>query len=139
MYTTRQKITAKLPDRFLVEALDDDNDGEEDTGLLDTIIANADEEIDSYLLARYAAPFADAPALVGSASLTLVLEALYFRRGLSGDSNPWVKPAAEIRARLKRIAAGDEPLVAGREKAQAGVVVVTEPARTHSTSGRLLA
>lgn len=139
MYTTRQKITAKLPDRFLVEALDDDNDGEEDAGLLDTIIANADEEIDSYLLTRYASPFADAPALLATASLTLVLEVLYTRRGIPTDGNPWVKPAADIRARLKRIASGDEPLVAGREKAEAGVVVVTEPARTHSSSGRLLA
>lgn len=138
-YTTRQKITAKLPDRFLVEALDDDADGEEDEGLLDTIIANADEEIDGYLQGRYTLPLTPTPGLLLTASLILTLEALYFRRGVDADKNPYRNRASEIRARLRRIADGDEQLLAGTEKAEPGAVAITEPARTHSTGNRLLA
>lgn len=139
MYTSRAAITAKLPEHFLLEALDDDADGVEDTGLLDTIVANAEREIDSYLEGRYTLPLSPTPALLGTASLVLVLEALYFRRGVDPDKNPWRNRASEIRARLRRILSGEESLIAGTEKAEPGAIAITEPARTHSASNRLLA
>jgi hypothetical protein len=79
------------------------------------------------------------PATVATASLILVLEALHARRGFDAETNPYRNRASEIRARLRRIAAGEETLIAGTEKAEPGVVVVTEPARTHSNTNRLLA
>lgn len=139
MYTSRQQITAKLPDRFLVEALDDDADGEEDSGVLDTIIGIVDAEIDGYLEGRYTLPLNPTPALLGTASLNLVLEQLYFRRGVDPDKNPYRNRASELRARLRRIASGEESLIAGTEKAEPGAISITEPARTHSQGNRLLA
>lgn len=138
-YTSRGAIVAKLPDRYVVEALDDDGDGEEDAGLLDTIIATGDTEIDGYLEGRYQLPLSPTPAKLATASLVIALEAIYYRRGLSREDNPWANRASEIRASLRRIQAGEENLFAGTEKAEAGVVVVAEPARTHSNSNRLLA
>lgn len=138
-YTTRAAITAKLPESFLVEALDDDNDGVEDAGLLDQIITDATVEIDGYLEGRYTLPITPAPALLRTACLTIVLADLYARRGVADEANPWKKPATALRTRLERIAKGEIPLVARVEKADAAVTVVTEPARTHSASGGLLA
>jgi len=138
-YIDRASVIAKLPDRFLVEALDDDGDGEEDAGLFDGILANAEREIDGYVEGRYALPLSPVPAFLGTAALVLVLEALYYRRGFDGETNPWRNRASETRARLRRIASGEETLVAGTEKAAPGITAITEPARTHSKGGRLLA
>ncbi len=138
-YTTRELISTKLPDQFLVEALDDDGDGEEEAGLLDDIISVADTEIDGYLQGRYRLPLSPVPALLATCSLVLVLETLYFRRGFDAEKNPWRNRASELRARLRRIAAGEEALVVGSEKATPSAIVVAEPARTHSRAGRLMA
>lgn len=138
-YTTRAAVVAKLPDRFLVEALDDDNDGIEDEGLFDQILANVVTEIDGYLEGRYTLPISPVPAILRSAALTLMLEELYRRRGITDEANPHVKPAASLRGRLTLIAKGELPLVATVEKAAAAVTVITEPARTHASGGGLQA
>lgn len=138
-YHTRESIEALVPPTFLLDALDDDRDGEEDAGIYDAVAASASESVDAYLGGRYAVPFATPPALAATASRVLCLEALYQRRGFSRDTdppNPWAAQAADWRARLGRIAAGEEPL--RPDPGNAGVVdTVTEPSRTTSASGRM--
>ena len=138
-YTTRAAVVAKLPDRFLVEALDDDNDDIEDAGLFDQILANVITEIDGYLEGRYTLPISPVPAILRSGALTLMLEELYRRRGITEEVNPHVKPAAALRARLAQIAKGEIPLFAATQQAAPAVTVIAEPARTHATGGGLQA
>ena len=141
-YTTRAKIEADIPSEFLTQALDDNGDDLEDDGLLDTVLASADEEIDSYLEGRYTLPITPAPKLLASAAKVFVLETLYARRGYSADTdpvNPWAGRASAYRTRLKAIAKGDEALRVNTDKAEPSVTVISEPARTHSSGNRLQA
>jgi len=144
-YFTRSSVTAKVPPKFLLQALDDDGDGIEDDGLWDAIAEDACDAVDSFLGGRFAVPFAEGsvPALAAEAAKLFALETLYQRRGYERDTeppNPWSNAASAIRARLKRIAAGDEPLMPeGGAGAVPGssVQVVTEESRTTSRSGRM--
>ena len=139
-YHSRDSIAkADIPPSFLLDALDDDRDGVEDTGLYDQLAENASAEVDGYLEGRYGVPFTGTlPALVVTASRIFCLEGLYARRGYTRKSdppNPWTGRADDIRARLERIAAGKEPLVV--DASGPSVDVVTEPSRTHSTGGKM--
>lgn len=138
-YHTRQSIAADVPAEFLLEALDDDRDGVEDAGLYDQIAANASEAVDAYIGARYPTPWSGTvPALLSRASRVFCLETLYTRRGYSEDTdppNPWHGLAEGLRARLGRIADGTEPLIV--DESGPSIDVVSEPARTTSSSGKL--
>ena len=51
-YVARAQIEALVPPAFLLEALDDDNDGNEDAGVFDAIVEGAQQEVDfSYSMA----------------------------------------------------------------------------------------
>jgi phage gp36-like protein len=139
-YHTRASIaSADIPPSFLLDALDDDRDGEEDAGLYDQLAENASAEVDGYLGGRYTVPFTGTvPPLVIVASRIFCLEGLYARRGYTRKSdppNPWAGRADDIRARLSRIAAGEEPLVV--DTSGPSIDVVTEPSRTHSARGKM--
>lgn len=135
-YVTQSEIEAELPPAFLVEALDDDGDGSEDAGLWDKVEASVAETIDGILGQRFAVPFsAPVPAVVKMAARVLVLELLYFRRSIT--PNPWEKRAQDIRAKLGRIADGDEPLTPGAERVNQSVSAITEAAKTTNGNGNL--
>jgi hypothetical protein len=144
-YVDRSQVEAKLPPQFLLQALDDDGDGLEDEGVWDAIAAEADEAVEGFLEGRYAIPFAEGsvPRIVSNAAKLFALETLYMRRGYSKDTdppNPWAAAATAMRARLARIGAGEEPLHPDTGVGGAPgdtVVVVTEPSRTTSSSGRM--
>lgn len=81
MAITRTQVAAEIPARLMLEALDDDNDGAEDTGVLAQIIANA--------------------VLVGgdsdAAVLVLACDAVYRRAGVENAKNPFAERAAALR------------------------------------------
>lgn len=138
-YTTLAEISAKLPHRFLVEALDDNGDEMIDTEVWDQVAAAAASEVDGLLAMRFSTPFAEpAPAVVRHASLIFALETLYDRRGYSGDEkNPYASRARAERDKLRDIGAGKLPLTPVHQKPTKSVAVVTEPARTSSAHGHL--
>lgn len=113
-YTSQAEIEALLPPAFLTEALDDDRDASADSGLLDAVIQAAGDEIDGLLSPSYDVPFTDTPlpALVRSAARILTCEALWLRRGHSGDANPWTSRANDVRRRLEDAGRGDVALTA---------------------------
>lgn len=140
VYTTFSQIKAKLPHDFVVEALDDDKDGEIDQDVLDLVLETAADEVDSRLGQRYAVPFdpADLPAIVSSASLVLVLETLYVRRGFgNAENNPFFTNAAETRRKLDKIGNGEGQLTPTAQRPRPSVAVFGEPAKTTSSSGNL--
>ncbi len=132
-YISKSQIAAELPPKFLLEALDDDGDGEEDEGLWDIVEASAAESIDGPLGQRFTVPFsAPVPAIVTKAARVFVLELLYFRRGIT--PNPWENQAKELRAKLNLIAAGEEPLTPAIDRAKPSVSKITEAAKTTSST-----
>ena len=80
-YVTRQQIEDKIPPPALLDALDDDGDGQEDAGRFDSIVATASQEVEGYLAGLYTVPFADpAPAKVRAAAFAFTCELIYNRR-----------------------------------------------------------
>jgi len=136
-YIIRATLAAEFPPQFITQALDDDGDGAEDTGVWDQIVTNAQTEIDGILGQRYAVPFANPiPAIVVDACTKFVAEKLYLRRGFEGDKNPWAKRASEARTALKDIGTGKTPFTPGLDRKKPSAVAITEPAKTSSRSNR---
>ncbi len=80
-YITRTQLEDKIPPPILLDALDDDADGQEDPGRFTSIVANASQEVDGYLAGLYEVPFADpAPKKVAAAALIFACELVYTRR-----------------------------------------------------------
>lgn len=139
-YVLQSEIEADIPPTFLVEALDDDNDGQADAGLWDKVAESVATEIDGTLGQRFAVPFSSPiPAIVKQAAKVFSLEKLYARRGTPEAQNPWAKQAAAFREKLTRIAKGEEPLTPEIQRAKPSVTAITEPAKTTSSTGSLLA
>ena len=125
-YFLRTDVVGRIPPQYLTDALDDDEDGQEDAGLFDNLVATVSNDVDGYLAGIFTTPFFDpAPAQVKAAALVLFFEALYDRRPV-GDNNPWRARANEWRSRLQRIGKRELPLDAG----ESGKVAA--PARTGS-------
>lgn len=139
-YTTLDQIKAKLPHDFVVEALDDDGDGELDEAVLTLVLEDAATQVDARLGQRYAVPFdtADLPAIVTSASLTFVLETLYLRRGHgTEEKNPFLAAANQTRKKLEEIGMGKGQLTPEAQRPKKSVAVFTEPSKTTSANGNL--
>ena len=129
-------LKGMIPLDFVVQALDDDNDGEVDPGLFESVLDDAEREINGFCDQRYAVPFsAPIPDLIVDAAKILVGLRLYIRRGRSGDANPLTAEAKRVRAKLQAIANGTEPLQAARKPANAQAVAITEDSRIYSTEG----
>ena len=139
-YISHSDLEARVEPELIRQALDDDKDGVEDSGLWEKVMASVEKEIHGALESRYAIPFdLPYPAAVVDATLTLMAHALYIRRGLSGDQNPWTKQAEAIRTKLDKIGKGDLALTAtGAAPAASGGEVIGETARLYDSEGRLM-
>jgi phage gp36-like protein len=128
MYVERAAVEALIPAPDLIDALDDDRDGNEDDGIFDQVVNLASNAVDAFLAGLFATPFADpAPAVVREAALIFVCEAIYSRRP-AGDRNPFKARADGWRQRLKQIGEGAAPLEAGQVRQFTPGAAVTEPA-----------
>lgn len=113
MYVNRAQLQPYFTDAFLAQALDDNMDGVEDAGLLDSILDSASIEVDGILGTAFTTPFEPPyPPVVVSAALVFACDLLYARRmGKSGKAdNPWAARAEAMRQRLADIVAGKYPL-----------------------------
>lgn len=99
-YITSSQIYAEIPQPKVNDALDDDGDGRPDAGILDQIIADAGNEVDGYLQARYPVPFNPAPAIVVQATLIFACEKIYGRREVVNQKNPYTERAAIFRGKV---------------------------------------
>lgn len=138
-YITQDDLKGLIPAEFLRQALDDDSDGEADSGIWEALESGVEAEIDGKLGQKYAVPFASPiPSVVKAAAMALALWSLYQRRGMSGENNPWETQAKEVRAKLDRIGNGDEPLTPGTLGQETGGVVIAEDSKLYVSSGNLL-
>ena len=137
-YLVQSDLHALVPAAFVVEALDDDRDGLADTGAWDAVQAVASEAVDSRLGGRYPVPFTTPlPALVVEAARIFACEALYLRRGRSGDENPFTRRANDLRAKLDAIGQGEQPLTPGATRARPPISIIQTPARTTPADGNM--
>lgn len=104
-YCTQSDILKQLDEVILIELTDDAGDGEVDSDVVDRAIADADEEIDSYLSVKYSLPFSTTPNLVRRMSVVIAICNLYARRA---DTTPETRKedCERIRKDLDRIARG---------------------------------
>lgn len=137
-YLLQTDIEGDLPPQFLIQALDDDNDGFADFEVWEKVETSAREEIDGTLGQRFGVPFsAPIPPVVKAAMRVLVMERIYLRRGFSGENNPWSSQASETRKKLNAIAQGEQPLTPDINRAKPSVTALTEPAKTSSRYGHI--
>lgn len=133
-YIELAELKGKIPDRDLLAALDDDEDGVIDAAVWAQIQSDVQREIDGTLGQRYSVPFAaPLPAVVSLAAQNLAIEAVYNHRGSLNDKSPERIAAKNSRSKLSAIANGEEPLAPGKERARPSASAITEPSRTHST------
>lgn len=139
-YVDLDDMEARIPPGVLLNALDDDDDGQPDDGLWAKIQQAVGEKIDGCLGVRFAVPFnPPLPAVVVSAAQIFAAEMVYDRKGFSGEErNPWAGRAARMMAKLEKIADGLLPLAPGMERARPSVSVITERAKTHSSRDNLI-
>jgi phage gp36-like protein len=139
-YVAQADIASRVPGVFLTQALDDDGDGDADSGVWDSIATTADNAVDAILGLKFEVPFsAPLPPIVTNAAQTFALEVLYQRRGITGEQNPWTLQADAMRKTLRDIAAGKLPLAPDKKPVNAAGTLIKETAKAYDSKGRRLA
>jgi phage gp36-like protein len=139
-YVEPTDLVGIIPSTHLTEALDDDQDGAADPGVFDAVAETVSRDIDARLGQRYTTPFKyPYPSVVIYAARLLALEALYARRGLKDDKNPYGKQADGQRAKLDAIGAGTQPLQPGQQRAEPSATAIATRAQTTPGAGQLTA
>jgi len=133
-YVTQSELEAELPPQHLIDACDDDGDGVADEGRIESVLAGASRAVDGYLEGRYSVPLAEPPQLARRAALVFALETIYRRR--NSEKNPWSEEAGKLRARLEKVASGEQPLTLIITTPASDGAVIGEPMR--ATGGRVL-
>jgi len=80
MYCTQDDLKEQISEQTMIELADDDGDGVPDAGIIDALITESGDMIDSYLRDKYLVPFTDPPVLIKRICRNLTVCALYRRR-----------------------------------------------------------
>jgi hypothetical protein len=117
-YVAHDDLLTYFSAQALLKFLDDNGDGEEDTGLFAKIVSGASQAVDGRLATTYQVPFSDpAPAKVKAACLIFVAEAFYKRRNVPPEKNPFFVEAEYWRHQLDAIGVNGHGLDAGASRA----------------------
>ena len=128
-YVTLNDLLAKLPMAHLVDATDDDRDGEADEGVVTAILAQASTKVDSFLEQLYTVPIAAAdyddvmPSIVTRSALIFALVDVFARRGvdLTKDLR---RELEQVETALAAIRDGEAPLVSGATASGTGSAIL---------------
>jgi phage gp36-like protein len=115
-YITPAQIYGKIPQQKVTDACDDSGSGNavQIENTLNQIIADACQVVDGFLQGRYPVPFSGTiPAIVVQASLAFACEAIYGRRQVGEEANPFTRQANVYRG--SSTAAGLLTKIANRE------------------------
>jgi phage gp36-like protein len=107
MYLELSDLNGQIPPQFLVQALDDDNDGVVDAWT--QVQTSACEDVDALLEGRFAVPLtlSPLPKIIKRAAVAFACELCYRRRSTPDDQNPWKSRADAFRKTLSMITTGD--------------------------------
>lgn len=106
-YLALTDLNGQIPPQFLIQALDDDNDGVVDAW--DEVRVAVQDDVDALLEGRFAVPLtlSPMPKVIKRACVAFACELCYRRRGTSDADNPWKGRADAFRKTLAMITAGD--------------------------------
>lgn len=141
-YVELNDLKGEIPAPFLIQALDDDNDGVVDAWSL--VQTSVQEEVDSLLEGRFTVPLTldPMPKVIKRACVALACELCYRRRSTPDKDNPWAGRASAMRKMLAAITAGElklnatEAAVAAQPAEAAGIVIFDSKLGT--PGGRIL-
>ena len=108
-YCTQDDILERISETELIQLTDDENTGAVDADRVTRAIADADQEIDSYVGVRHIVPLDPVPALVRKLSTEMVVYNLYGRRTAGPPDHIKDRYTAAIRL-LELIAKGQASL-----------------------------
>ncbi len=112
-YLELADLNGQIPPQFLVQALDDDNDGVVDAWA--QVQTSAADDVDALLEGRFTVPLTldPLPKIIKRAAIAFACELCYRRRSTPDSDNPWKGRADSFRKILAAITAGDLKLAAG--------------------------
>lgn len=104
------ELAGEMPPEQIVQALDDNKDGEADASAWALVQSGADERIRDCFGGPTPAKFSQTTAF---ARKVFILETLFTRRGFVGRENPYAGKADGAERRLRALAGGSESVEAG--------------------------
>lgn len=105
-YCSVDDVTSEINSVDLIPFLDDENQGTLNVARLNSIISRESTKIDGRLSNIYTVPFNPVPPAVRDACTVFVCEALYKRRLVPDERNPFHIEAEALRERFKLIGNG---------------------------------
>ncbi len=132
-YCTQDDILERISEAELIQLTDDENTGSADADTITRAIADADEEIDSYVGVRHIVPLDPVPALARKLSAEMAIYNLFGRRQAGPPEHIEKRYNAAVRL-LELIAKGQASLGAQDPEgtpptADAPQMASTNPAR----------
>lgn len=126
-YTTQANLNGFISGQNLINLTDDGGTGQVDQNVLSATIGICSNTVDAMLSATYSVPFTGVvPTLVGQATTIFTCEALFDRRLVPGEANPFRTRADGFRKQLEWIAQNRGGLDSGTLAAvPVGIVQVT--------------
>jgi phage gp36-like protein len=137
MYVTLNQLKAYLQEQLLAQGLDDSGENLVTEATFSLVSEAVERDVHGYLEGRYEVPFkTNVPNLVIHACLVLCAQAIYLRRGMGGDANPFSKAAESVRGRLSDVSQGKVQLSLQHATTQTAGAIVSGPVIVDG-SGRL--
>ena len=124
---TIDDLAGDMPERMLIEALDDDRDGFADEKAFSAALASANARAEAIFGGAVPAQYSTA---ADYAVRVFLLDLLYRRHGDVEEKNPWARIAEAQEARLRALANGTEGIDATTDG-----VVISKPAKVYATQG----
>ena len=137
-YVTQAEMVGRVPDEYLKSATGDTDPDAGDSAIWQQVSDDVDQEINGRLASSYATPLTTIPDNIRAAAKTIAAYFLFKRRNVSDEKNPWTELFNYWTKQLDKIGAGTLPLTFDATHGKAPILVISEPARTHSASGSLM-
>lgn len=130
IYASLDDLKARIPPDELLEIADRDASGAVDGNVINAALADASEEIDSYLRSRYDLPLPTQPPVLVGVACTIARYRLHMHAKPEHVQADYDRAIATLRDYAKGVAALD---IGGTEApADAGAVSVTDARRVFS-------
>ena len=124
---TIDDLVGDMPERMIVEALDDDGDGFADDSAFNAALKSANARAEAIFGGEVPARYA---RTADYAVRVFLLDLIHRRHGDADEKNPWARLADQEEARLKGLANGTEAIDATSDGA-----VIAKPAKIYNTLG----
>ena len=116
-----------MPEAFIVDALDDDRDGNADEAAFNAALKSANERAEAVFGGPVPARYAKA---ADYAVRVFLLDLIHRRHGDADENNPFASLAVEQVNRLRGLASGTESIDTTSDGA-----VIAKPAKIYNTTG----